>query len=145
MQGNPINCKYDNSLDLPSNNQSLNQSKDRINSRAFNGTVHSTQMSQFNRHRVTPLPNSRSERGRPRDIAKYYSAPNSKFTGRISDQHSLSRHQRVFFKQCSIARLTAGDGLECLMYMIGTQYLAGTFYLNEIDGHVRTLEEAFEK
>ena len=29
--------------------------------------------------------------------------------------------------------------------MIDTQSLAGTFYLNEIEGHVRTLEEAFEK
>ena len=28
--------------------------------------------------------------------------------------------------------------------MIDTQSLAGTFYLNEMDGHVRTLEEALK-
>ena len=41
--------------------------------------------------------------------------------------------------------MTADEGLECLVYMIDTQSLAGTFYLNEIDGHIRTLEESFEK
>ena len=41
--------------------------------------------------------------------------------------------------------MTADEGLECLVYIIDTQSLPGTSYLNEIDGHVRTLEEAFEK
>ena len=85
-------------------------------------------MSQFSRHHVIPIPNSRPERGRPGDVAKYYSAPNSKFAGKFSDQNILSRHQGVLHKQCSIARLTADEGLECLVYMIDTQYLGGNFY-----------------
>ena len=59
--------------------------------------------------------------------------------------HSLARNQRVYYRQCSIARLNAAEGLECLVYMVDTQSLAGTFYFNEVDGHFSTLEEAFDK
>ena len=83
IQGNPIYGEYDNFLDLQSNNQSSNQFKDQINSRAFNGTVYDTQSSQFVRHHQIPLPNSRPEGGRPGDVAKYYSALDLKFIGKI--------------------------------------------------------------
>ncbi len=54
-------------------------------------------------------------------------------------------HQRVYYKECSIERLSAAEGLEYLVFMVETQSLAGTLYLNEVDGQVSTLYEAFEK
>ena len=83
MQVNPIYGKYDNPLDLQINNQSSSQSRDQLSSRAFNRPFRNTEMSQFNRHRVIPLPCSRPKRGRPGDVPTYYSTPNSKFTGKF--------------------------------------------------------------
>jgi len=77
--------------------------------------------------------------------AQFYSSSNSKYTGKTSDNQSLSRHQLVYYAQCNIAQLTASQGMECLINMIDTQSLAGTFYLNEMFGQVQTLEDAFDK
>ncbi len=99
----------------------------------------------FKQKSIPALPISRSEKGRPGVIAKFYSSPYSKYTGKTSDNHSLSRHQMVYYAQCNIAQLTASQGMEGLINMIDTQSLAGTFYLNEVYGQVQTLEEAFDK
>ena len=94
---------------------------------------------------MPPLPPSKEEKGRPGDIANFYSSPQSKYTGKTSDKHSLARHRVVYYAQCNIAQLNAAQGLECLINMINTQSLAGTFYLNEIFNPFPTLEEAFSK
>ncbi len=90
-------------------------------------------------------PISRSDKGLPGDIAKFYSSLYSKYTGNTSHNHSLSRNQVVYFAQCNIGQLTASQGMERLINMIDTQSLAGTFYLNEVYRQVQTLEEAFDK
>ncbi len=62
----------------------------------------STQVAPF----VNPLPMYRDKPGRTGDIAKFYSAPNTKYTGRASDHQSLITHQRVYYTQCRIAGLS---------------------------------------
>ena len=94
---------------------------------------------------IPPLPPSGKEKGRHGDIAKFYLSIQSKYTGKTSDNHSLAKHRVVYYAQCNIAQLNAAQGLECLINMINTQSLAGTFSLNEIFGQVPTLEEAFSK
>ena len=65
--------------------------------------------------------------------------------GKKSDNHSLSRHQVVYYAQCNLAQLTAAQRLDCLINMIDTQSLGGRFYLNEVFRQVRDLEEAFDR
>lgn len=95
--------------------------------------------------RVTPLPETRATRGRPGDMAKYYSARGSRYTGRNSYLHSLSRHQAVYYAQAHLSGLNASEGLQCLMNMIETHSLAGRFYYNEVFQQAPTLEAAFQK
>ena len=91
-----------------------------------------------------PLPISRPERGRTDMLSRFYSSPSAKYTGKASDYHSLTKHKRLYYKQCHIARLSAAEGLECLCYMIDVHSLAGKFYLDFVDQQVGSLEEAFQ-
>ncbi len=91
------------------------------------------------------LPLIRTDKDRAGDIAKFCQSTSAKYTGKTSDKQILSRHQVVYYAQFNIMQLTAAQGLDCLINMIDTQSLGGTFYFNGIVGQVRDLEEAFEK
>lgn len=93
----------------------------------------------------TPLPEHRPTKGGVGDISKYYSSPGSRYTGRKSDLHSLSRHKAVYYAQAHLCGLNATLGLNCLINMIDPHTLAGRFYFNDIFHKVPNLETAFEK
>ncbi len=61
------------------------------------------------------------------DIARFFSAPRIKYTGKASDHQSLTAHQRIYYTQCRIAFLNSTEGLDCLIYMIDTKSVAGFF------------------
>ncbi len=81
---------------------------------------------------VKPLPQHRPGKGRTGDMAKYYSTPGSKYTGRACDENSLARHQAVYYAQAHICEFSAEEALNSLMVMFEPQSLAGSFCFKEI-------------
>ena len=78
-------------------------------------------------------------------ISRYYSDVNNRYTGKSSEYQNLRKHHKLFYMQCNLANLTAQQGLSCLFYMIDINSIAGKFYLDNIDGKVSNLEEAFSR
>lgn len=101
----------------------------------------------FSRARVTPLPtrNGSGVHGRVGDLIKYYSSPNARYSGRPSDNQSLSMHHTAYYNQAHLYCLTADQALKALINMMEPQSLAAHFYFSEIIDKYPNLEVAFEK
>ncbi len=92
---------------------------------------------------IQHLPEIQKNPGRTGDIARFYSAPNTKYTGKASDHQSIITHQRIYYNQCPIAGMSALEGLHCLIHMIDMKSIAGFYYMNNVFDQVETLEDAF--
>ena len=91
------------------------------------------------------LPPKLEKPGRTGEIAKFYSSPRTKCTGKSSDHQSLTAHHFIYYTQSRIAVLSASEGQNCLVHMVDTKYISGFYYVNIILEKVDTLEEAFYK
>ncbi len=67
-------------------------------------------------------------RSNPAHMVGYYSSPGSQYTGRPSDNQSLSIHERNFYAQARLANLTADLALAHVISMFEVDSLAGSFY-----------------
>lgn len=98
---------------------------------------------RFFRPSIRPLP-LHTERGRPKDMAGYYYAAGSKYTGRMSDRQNLARHEQCYYAYAAICGLNAAQGLASLIVMIEKDSLAGSFYFAHVVPVAQTLEHAFD-
>ena len=85
-----------NYVQLPKNGKGIGNFTDSINTYEYSDDVQenaSTQYQNFGNQvsRVVPLPKYCEKSGRIGDIAKFYSSPKAKYTGKASDHHSLRR------------------------------------------------------
>ena len=113
----------------------------------YDGQVITPIAGHFSRAIVYPLPehNPKGVHGRIGDLVKYYSGPNTRYSGRPSANQSLAMHHATYYNQARLCTLTSKQALQSLICMMEPDSLASHFYHSEILDKVKSLEEAFDK